>query len=76
MLASRVRQLGESSSESLVPVAVADYPQRAAVAHAALDQSRRLAAAGRLAPAEPASRPDGAAGAVLVSQGGPFVDGA
>lgn len=49
MLASRVRQLGESSSESLVPVAVADYPQRAAVAHAALDQSRRLAAAGRLA---------------------------
>jgi oligopeptide transport system substrate-binding protein len=44
-----VRQLGESPSESLVPVAVTDYPQRAAVAHAALDRSRRLAAAGRLA---------------------------
>lgn len=48
-LAGNVRQLGEAPSESLVPVAVADYPRRAAPAHAALDTPQRRAAAARLA---------------------------
>ncbi|MBU6378015.1 MAG: peptide ABC transporter substrate-binding protein [Gammaproteobacteria bacterium] len=49
VITAKVRQLGESPSESLVPIAVTDYPQRATPAHAALDMPRRLAAAARLA---------------------------
>lgn len=49
VLVDRVRQLGESTSESLVPVAVVDYPRRAAVAHSGLSQAQRLERARSLA---------------------------
>lgn len=42
VLVERVRQLGETVSESLVPTAVGDYPRRAAVAHASLSLPQRL----------------------------------
>lgn len=45
VLTEKVRALGERPSESLVPEAVGDYPQRAASSFAALDAQARLAEA-------------------------------
>jgi oligopeptide transport system substrate-binding protein len=45
MLVERVRSLGESASESLVPDAVRDYPQRVRPVYAEWPMARRLAAA-------------------------------
>ena len=42
LLTSRVRALGEQPTESIVPEAVADYPQRATPAHASLTMPQRL----------------------------------
>ena len=45
LLTSRVRALGEVPTESLVPEAVTDYPQRAVPEHAPLAMPQRLARA-------------------------------
>lgn len=47
-LTDKVRALGERPSESLVPDAVADYPQHAAPEHAQWPMARRLAVAREL----------------------------
>jgi oligopeptide transport system substrate-binding protein len=48
LLVERVRSLGESASESLVPDAVRDYPQRVRPIYAEWPMPRRLAAAREL----------------------------
>ena len=48
LLANKVRALGEQPTESLVPVAVRDYPQHAAPSHASWPMPKRLAAAREL----------------------------
>lgn len=48
LLVERVRSLGESASESLVPDAVRDYPQRVRPVYAEWPMPRRLAAAREL----------------------------
>jgi len=50
-LVSKVRRLGESPSESLVPAAVDDYPNRALPDYARLSQAERLRQARELAAA-------------------------
>lgn len=49
VLVEKVRVLGERASESLVPEAVLDYPDRATPAHASWPMSRRMAEAKALA---------------------------
>lgn len=49
VLTEKVRVLGESVSESLVPAAVLDYPRRGTVAHAGLSATARQKAAASLA---------------------------
>jgi len=48
VLAGKVRGLGERPTESVVPEAVADYPQHAVPVHASWPMPRRLAAAREL----------------------------
>jgi oligopeptide transport system substrate-binding protein len=49
VLVDKVRQLGETVSESLVPTAVRDYPHRAAVSNVSLSLPQRLEKARSLA---------------------------
>lgn len=51
VLVEKVRQLGETVSESLVPTAVDDYPRRAVLAHASLSLPQRLQRARTLSAA-------------------------